>query len=209
MHKYITPYTAYPTCPPLAFLITHAFPYVAPEELHEELVVDLHRLKQAGLVDSFSLSMPVPKLKAPLAITGSDDPDPDMGPLAWALKKRWENAESRTLDICYATAKAAKVFGGVGGRIRQPLQVSHDLMAASAFFRRLETHPNDAHLWRSEMLIRSYCPTTPFLPDAVILDRDYRAPARAIEIGGATYGRKKLLQFAQNRSRLRLPFEIW
>lgn len=203
------PYAAYPTVPSLGFLITHALPYVTVSQLDDGAMrADLARLERGSLVASTTLSLTTVDVIDPLVIFQPGDAVPDMGLVARSLHHRWLTIPTTRQTIYFATAKAAKVYGGIGGRVRQPLQVSHDLLAASVFFHRLETHPDDAHLWRSEMLIRSYCPTTPFLPDAVVLDRHRQAPALAIEIGGK-YSRQKLERFHRQCFKLRLPYEIW
>jgi hypothetical protein len=103
------------------------------------------------------------------------------------------------------------VVGGVGGRLRQALQLQHDLGVAEIWARRGQ---DAGPRWLSEDAYRAHCQLErkSKVPDAVILDT--RAPdkhgalLRVIEFGGR-YSRQRLENFHRFWSRRGVDYEIW
>ena len=130
---------------------------------------------------------------------------PYFGALSYRLKKRWNEAPKPT-TVYIATEKAARYFGGFGGKLRRPLQATHDLHVAQIYLHFLKTDPARAALWVSE---ERFAPERrrEKLPDAVILDEAGNI-ALVIEFGGA-YDAKHVERVHLDCVTRSLPYELW
>jgi hypothetical protein len=164
------------------------------------------RLHKHGLLSSWRTSVLSHDMAGPLASCGRGDSPPDFSSIAWQLRKRWLQAPRIPARILWATGAATRLVGGVGGRIRQPLQVQHDLGVAEIWARR----PIESDLkWISEDIFRRWFvrDARTKVPDALLVDASANKVKRVLEYGGQ-YSRKRLEDFHRYWSG-RAPYEIW
>ena len=158
------------------------------------------RLANSGLLQSNTTALTFIEASAPLWIWQPGEFRPDYHGLAWQLEKRWQRAHPRRLTICWATDRAARLFGGVAEFSKRASQVEHDLGTASVLAQLYEEHPELAARWVGEMILRrDYAPRQRWLrkiPDAAILDDD--RPVTLIEFGGQ-YSVEHLRRFHRHR----------
>lgn len=133
------------------------------------------------------------------------DPTPPFGALSYRLKKRWDKAPEPT-TVYIASEKAARYFGGFGGKLRRPLQATHDLHVAQIYLRFLKTEPTLAKQWVSE---ERFAPERrrEKLPDAVLRDAAGNI-ILVIEFGGA-YDPYHVEQVHLDCVTRSLPYELW
>lgn len=149
----------------------------------------------------------LPPLCSPLAVWRPGVLVPEMGPISWQLRRRWE-APTRATMLVIATPHAANQFGGRRrGRITRPFQVSHDLGVAAMYFQIRRAHPAWARLWIDEDRL------SPFrrgekLPDAILAQHAGAIPSLVLEFGGA-YGKRRLEAFHNDCEDRGLPYQIW
>jgi hypothetical protein len=169
----------------------------------------LRRWQSLGLVDRRVLTVSLIEVTEPLVLSHPCDVSPDFDALAWQLESRWTNVLPRRIVVNWATPRAAKLYGGISGRFRQPLQIQHDLGTAAAYFRRLKTDPKAAAAWIGEDVYRRDFPIRKRakVPDAVQID-EFGRVSLAIEFGGA-YSASRLRRFHQFCSQAHLPYEVW
>ncbi len=165
------------------------------------------KLHQAGLLAKASVVVAVPTLVQPLASWFPGEEPPDFPALAWKLLQRRRSTPALRVPIFWATSRAVGISGGVGGRIRQPVQIEHDVGTTAIFLRRRLLAPDEAQRWIGEDIYRSLSARTGKVPDALVCSAS-GMPERAIEYGGA-YATGYLRQFHQHWSGQRLPWEIW
>ena len=164
------------------------------------------RLRKQGLLNSWRTSSMRHDIFAPLAAFQRGDSLPDFSSLAWKLRKRWLQTPRIPTRIYWASAAATNLVGGVGGRIRQPLQVEHDLGVAEIWAKRRK----EADLtWISEDIFRSWYvrDARTKVPDALLVDAEAKTVKRVLEYGGQ-YSRQRLEAFHGYWSS-RAPYEIW
>ena len=132
-------------------------------------------------------------------------PTPPFGALSYRLKKRWNQAVKPT-TVYIASEKAARYFGGCGGKLRRPLQATHDLHVAQIYLRLLNADPALAALWVSE---ERFAPERrrEKLPDAVLRDAAGNL-ILVIEFGGA-YDAKHVERVHLDCVTRSLPYELW
>ncbi|MBK8183290.1 MAG: hypothetical protein IPK63_10530 [Candidatus Competibacteraceae bacterium] len=120
--------------------------------------------------------------------------------------KKALGSSSKTDYGLYCYEKAARYFGGYGGKLRRPLQATHDLHVAQIYLRFLKTDPVRAALWVSE---DRFAPERrrEKLPDAVIQDAAGTI-ALVIEFGGA-YDAKHVERVHLDCVTRSLPYELW
>jgi hypothetical protein len=170
------------------------------------------RLRVLGadcLLRRASLVVARPPVARPLADFRPGDAAPDCGAIAWRLQVRWRTASNRRLTINWATARAARLFGGVGGRLRQPFQVAHDLVVTDVYLQRSRRDPSTGRRWLGEDVYRRRAGRGAHrkVPDAVLLD-DSGEVTCALEIGGL-YSARRLLAFHRHCRRRGWSYEIW
>jgi hypothetical protein len=162
------------------------------------------RLENLQLLQSWKTGIPRYELAGPLEWFGVGDALPDFGSIAWQLRKRFEHVRMAPARVVWATARAARIVGGVGGRLRRPLQLDHDLGVAEIWTQRtLETDRR----WISEDIFRSWFVSERKVPDALLLDASGKQIKLVLEFGGQ-YSRKRLEAFHRYWAS-RAPYEIW
>lgn len=172
------------------------------------LAYRLRRWHDQGLIQRTQAVVRMIAVVEPIATWQLGLPLPDFDAVSWRLQRRWQIVP-RPVSVSWATSRAAELFGGVGGRLRQPLQLEHDLGTASVYFRRLQFAPDAADAWIGEDIYRrEHRPPRRFkVPDAVLLDGS-GAVRLAVEFGGA-YPAERVRSFHRFCVCQRLPYEIW
>lgn len=169
---------------------------VAPATLARRLGA----MERAGWVHSARGSLRCPVMPRPVLTWKPDDPEPSFQRLAWRLDHRWASTEPRPVRLWWAAPQAVAEFGGVGGRVRQPLQLEHDCAVCEVFVRR-----GRGTDWRMEDLLagESYGGK---VPDAVIVDAG--GADTVVEIGGQ-YPAARLEAFHRAMRSSDSTYELW
>lgn len=169
----------------------------------------LRRLEADGWLHRGQVSAAMPELGGELtAWFPSMNSHADFGNLSWQLKERTQHWRPQRLRVCWSTEQTVTVFGGAGGRIRQPLQVQHDIGVAAMFFSRQAAVADKRSVWVGEDVVRRLeTRLGTKIPDALLMGSDLQ-PRRAIEFGGS-YSKKRLQSFHHYCESHRLPYEIW
>ncbi len=168
----------------------------------------LSRLQQHGFLSRATVAVRLPAVAEPLLIWTPGDRAPDAGALAWQLQKRWTGIAPQVSTVWWATARAARLMGGVGGRLRQPLQVAHDLGVAAVYFNRLSAGRQGVDWIGEDRYRREFKPARrEKVADAVELTPSGEI-TRAIEFGGA-YPARRVMDFHRYWSRRQVPYELW
>lgn len=133
---------------------------------------------------------------------------PDFGSLAYCLQSRWTQSLT-TVVLYHATRKTAARFGGFGGRLRFPLQATHDLHVSQIYLHFREYDTTAAQDWISEEVLSSTLRPKrgDKLPDAVLAGADGRMRL-VIEFGGA-YDRKRVEKLHRYCDRQGVPYQLW
>ncbi len=140
------------------------------------------------------------------------DPDPDFGPLAWELARRWAAVESRRVVFYTATATAARRYGQT---VRNPLRsasaVAHNLGLGQVYDHFDLGHPALAAAWVAEEVVAAARGHGEKVVDACIVDST-ATPALAVEFAGSSYAASnggRLREVHRDCSLRRLPYEMW
>lgn len=166
----------------------------------------LRRLRRQGLVHTWRTTSLRLDLAGPLANFERGGEVADFKPLAWQLRKRWQQSPRVSVRVCWASHAATELVGGVGGRLRQPLQLDHDLGVAEIWARRRK----QANVtWISEDIFRSWYLRDKHakVPDALLLNLERTKVLRVLEFGGQ-YAARRLKNFHRYWAS-RAPYEIW
>ena len=133
---------------------------------------------------------------------------PDFWKLSWASETRFEKVDAESHTIYLATEKACRHFGGVGGRLRQPFQLEHDLGTASMFV--AHAHASSAQQeWIGEDSIRRYYRHMKIkkIPDAAVIADE--GIVKAMEFAGRSYSGDYIQKFHSFWKTKNTPYEIW
>lgn len=167
----------------------------------------LAQLCDGGWLAACPVSVALPLLQGPLLAPGTAFPD--FHRLAWRLTKRHRDLVASNEIAYWATGRASRLTGGVGGSLRQPLQIEHDLLVTEAYLLRCQFDASTPNRWVSEDVFRRDYPkrlvTT--VPDALLLD-EIGQPHCAVEIGGS-YGAHRLRKLYHAFARRKLLWELW
>lgn len=140
--------------------------------------------------------------------------EPDFGPLAWRLAKRWDAVEQRRVVFYTATEAATRHYGRT---VRNPLKatgaIAHNL-GLGAVYAHFALHlPPLAEAWVAEEVVADSRGHGEKVVDAVVVDST-ATPALVVEFSGSSYSHS-------NGERLRdihrdcaarghgLPYEMW
>lgn len=167
----------------------------------------LARLMRAGLIRRFRVhARPPLALWQPVLCWRPGEPRPDFRRAAAACRRRWGQAP-RPTTVYVATRRCANLLGGVaGGKVRTPLQASHDLGVAAVYLRYLADRPAEAAAWTGEDYA-GRAGRGQKKPDAVVLD-PAAGVRRAVEFG-AGYPPERLAAFHRHCGRHHLAYEVW
>lgn len=144
-------------------------------------------------------------LVEPLFIWSPGEPDPHFGALSYRLKSRWKDAPKPT-TVFIATQSAVRQFGGWGGKLKRPLQVTHDLHLSQIYLLYLKQRPLEVEHWVSEEHL------APERRHQKLPDAELRTPqghtTRVIEFAGA-YDAQHVKRVHEDCLKRSLPYELW
>lgn len=169
----------------------------------------LRRIEEQGLLAHRTISAhPELLIAAPVYRWEPGDPTPDPNRAAYALRSRWTKPIQDTL-VFVASKRAAERFGGVGGRIKLPLQATHDLHVATVYLHYRCTMPAAAEQWCSEEILARRSRPRPGekLPDAVLCNA-LGEPFFVVEFGGS-YGADRVAKLHRYCEERGLAYELW
>lgn len=134
--------------------------------------------------------------------------EPDFWKLSWACETRFEKVDAESHTVYLATEKACRHFGGVGGRLRQPFQLEHDLGTASMFVAHVRAQTKRQE-WVGEDSIRRYYRHMKIkkIPDAAVIAGE--RVVKAIEFAGRSYSGDYIRKFHLHWKTRTTPYEIW
>jgi hypothetical protein len=132
---------------------------------------------------------------------------PDSGSVSYMGRRRIREALRQSVLVIWATGRAASLVGGIGGKLRQPWQVQHDLGVASIYFHFRRYASEKACRWISEDIYRRDIASnaTEKVADAFLLS-DARDIELAIELVG-DYSSARLRAFHEFWSNRQIPYE--
>ena len=166
----------------------------------------LRKLEEEGLVECFTmLARPEIELSGPVFRWSPGDPEPDFGPIAYRLQRRWKGPFVPTQAVI-ATRKAKRDYAGSnGGRMPRDSETTHDIHLAQVYLRLRKEQPELLEGWVSEA--QQYAEgggKNARLPDVII--RESGNPRLLIEFAGA-YSKQKLQAFHVEAEHL--PYQLW
>jgi hypothetical protein len=138
--------------------------------------------------------------------------EPDFGPLAWALAKRWAALEPRRVVFYTATEAAAKHYGRtVRNPLRSAAALAHNIGHGQVFTHYAVNHPLLASAWVAEEVVAASRGYGEKVVDSVVVDST-ATPALAIEFAGASYAAsngERLREIHHDCAARELPYEMW
>ncbi|MBX9584625.1 MAG: hypothetical protein K2X87_30350 [Gemmataceae bacterium] len=178
----------------------------------ENMARRLWQLCDIGLLARYTLPVQAAAGVALFYRWSPGDPDPDFGPLAWELSRRWAAVESRRVVFYTATATAARRYGQT---VRNPLRsasaVAHNLGLGQVFDHFDLYHPALAAAWVAEEVVAAARGHGEKVVDSVVVDST-ATPALAIEFAGSSYAHsngERLREVHRDCALRRLPYEMW
>ena len=166
----------------------------------------LRLLARAGLLVGFNVrAHPELADAAPIWCWHPGDPTPPFGVVSYRLRTRWTEPH-RPITVFAASQAAARLYGGKGGRLSHPLQVTHDLHVAAIYLRLLRESPSEANCWVSEDVLAP-ARRRQKLPDAEIHDASGRT-LKVIEFGGS-YPPERVRKVHEDCENRQVPYELW
>ena len=168
----------------------------------------IRKLERNGLVESFTTDVVTLQLKAPMAIWSPGEDKPNTSSIAWLARSRFLKAAPCHQSVIIATKRAEQLLGGVGGELRQPNQLMHDLGTSSTYVAINERLPANS-LWIGEDFLRRRYRNLGLrkIPDAAILV-DGKLDL-VIEFAGRDYGKAYLDRFHRHWEMKQISYEIW
>lgn len=167
----------------------------------------MRRLEGQGLAEcSKVLARSTPPLNAPILTWRPGDPDPDFASAAHRCRSRWWRRPARITVVWTATDRAAQLLGGTAGRLKRPVQATHDLGTAAVWLQLHKQAAPWADAWRGEDLM-AHTRQGQKLPDAFIVNDDGQVTC-VLEFGGG-YDVHRVADFHQDCAQRRLPYQLW
>jgi hypothetical protein len=179
-----------------------------PADGESAFIHRVNRVARRRLLARRRVPVALIQTKAPLVDWLPGMPEPRWHSISWQLQRRSSMTRAARVWVTWATREAVALVGGVGGRLRQPMQLQHDLGVTAVYVAR-QAQASMHESWIGEDAFRTLIgsPKRSKIPDALIVDRGYQV-RRVIEFGGL-YGPKRLKSFHRYWSRKRIPYEIW
>jgi hypothetical protein len=149
---------------------------------------------------------PLPDLSGgPLARHKPGDPPVDPEHLSYLARRRW-SMPTRVVTAYVATPAAARRTGGIAnGRVRQPLQCTHDMCLLECFNRQAEDVRG--RWWGEDVIKATGWDSEAKIPDAIAFAFDRPGLADvAIEFAGS-YSAARIAEFARANHERR--YELW
>lgn len=161
----------------------------------------LRVLERRGWIDAYTVMVhPFLPIKTPVFTWSPGKSFPPYRSLSYQITRRW-NQDPVRMNVFVASAKAARSYGGRGGRLPRNSELSHDIHLAQVFLTKWKEEGMDPELWQSEELFHTQDRHIK-RPDAFI------RPNKAIEMGGQ-YGPDKLKIFHALCEENGWEYEIW
>ena len=163
-------------------------------------------LESKGLIESTYVSVGAYAFKCPLVRWPSKTWRTDLSRAPHQLTKRWRSLSCRQEQVLWISQRGIELNGGFGGRLRQRLQLQHDLGTSHVFLCQTKSAQSR---WVGEDWLRNRhdFPSLGKLPDAVLVD-DRDRLSKVIEFGGQ-YTKADLRRLHETCSRLEVPYELW
>ena len=170
----------------------------------------MSQLVRDGMVLEAKQSLKSPSVsQPPYASWHPMEPAPDFGAIAWRGRQRIRGGVARRLRIYWATDRAVRTVGGIGGKLRQPWQLQHDLGVTSIYLLMRRTDATAAERWVSEDLFRRETRGRrrgEKIADAYLVNAQGQI-IRAVELVG-DYPTARLREFHAFWSHRRIPYEL-
>ena len=179
-------------------------------EVAEKAIREIAWLERNGLVHSFQVEVKVLQLQKPiLTWQPGTSPTPPFGRISWIAKSRFQKTAAVYSRLFFASEMAERQFGGVGGTLRQPNQITHDLGTSATFISRRRVSESSYGDWIGEDMIRRFFRhlKTKKIPDAAIISK--HGIEMAIEFAGRDYSKAYLEIFHRYWAKKNIPYEIW
>ena len=169
----------------------------------------LDELVRGRLLNEANLSLVVPPARRrPYASWQPMQAPPPFGAISWRGRQRIRAGAAQPTRIYWATRRAARTVGGIGGRLRQPWQLQHDLGVTSVYLLLCRTDPGLVEHWVGEDVYRREFGQRrkEKLADAFLLNPTGQV-YRVIEFVG-DYSTGRLRAFHRFWSHRRIPYEL-
>lgn len=141
----------------------------------------------------------------PLATWRVGEQAPPFNAIVVAIRNRWQLAPTRVTTVYLAGPAAQRVTGyRAAGKLKRPLQASHDLGLSGVYLAVRRDRPQLAICWRGEDIITN---SVGAVPDAICIDGSGN-PQLAIEFCGL-YSTSRLRSFHRHCAARRLSYELW
>lgn len=164
----------------------------------------LRCLESGGWVKRLRMpTHPELELKGPVSIWRPGMAAPNFGAVSYALKSRWR-LPLQDAGIVVATRKAAKLFGGSPGCVKNSSQVTHDIHVASLFLHYRNRLPPGFEWVGEDQLVQELGKKH---PDALIVDHAGR-PRLFVEFGGS-YAAERVEKLHRHCVAAALAYELW
>lgn len=171
----------------------------------------LRSLKRKGYIEQITLRTQLLDLASPLYSwnPAEQESSPDFWKISWQAESRFKRVPTFEEQVFLATDLACRHFGGVGGKLRQPFQLLHDLGTASMFVAKSSSNFERTNRWKSEDVIRRYFRHLKIrkIPDAAEFSND--AVSRVFEFAGRDYSGNYIKTFHEFWKRKNISYEIW
>ncbi len=182
------------------------------EQLVGDGVASLMRsLSRKQYVESLNLRTQILELASPLFSWSPTHGDvtPDFWKISWQAESRFNSSRTGESRVFFATDLACRHFGGVGGKLRQPFQMLHDLGTASMFVAKATLSSEHSIQWIGEDVIRRYFRHLKVrkIPDAASITESQ--VSRVFEFAGRDYSGSYIKSFHEFWKRKNTPYEIW
>lgn len=154
------------------------------------------------------IRVPVREISAiekPLATWRVGANAPEFGSLVVKIRNRWHSGPTKVTSIYLAGPVAMRLLGyRTTGRLKRPLQASHDIGLAGAYLAVRRDRPELAKFWYGEDVAPKQLGS---VPDAIYIN-DEGTTSLAFEFCGL-YSANRLRTFHRHCAERRLRYELW
>jgi len=147
----------------------------------------------------------IPASQNPLVTWRVGAEAPKFDSLVVKIRDRWQSAPTKVTSIYLAGPVATRLLGyETAGRLKRPLQASHDIGLAGVYLAVRRDRPELAKFWFGEDVAPKQ---TGSVPDAIYIDADGRT-SLAFEFCGL-YSVNRLRSYHHHCAERRLRYELW
>ncbi len=141
----------------------------------------------------------------PLATWCVGEEVPNFESVVVTIRKRWQSAPTKVTPVYLAGPVTTSLLGyRATGRLKRPLQASHDLGLAEVYLTVRQDRPHLAKFWFGEDIAPKQLGS---VPDAIYINGDGKT-SLAFEFCGL-YSVKRLRAFHHHCAQRRLRYELW